>query len=65
MGVKHHDVSLTETRYRRKLFGTQLAPAAGFSEHTYENYLTQNMEYIYLLLRFRLRDKDTHERTDV
>jgi hypothetical protein len=64
MGVKHRNVSLTETRYRRKLFGARLAPAAGFSEQTYENYLTQNMEYINLLHRFRLGDKDTHKRTD-
>ena len=33
MGVKLHDVSLKETRYRRKLFDARLAPPAGFSEH--------------------------------
>jgi hypothetical protein len=64
MEVKHHDVGLKETRYRRKLFGARVAPAAGFSEHTYEIYLTQNMEHINLLLRFRRRDKDTNEQVD-
>jgi hypothetical protein len=34
MGFKHPDVSRKEKRYRRKLFGARLAPAAGFSEHT-------------------------------
>lgn len=64
VGVKLHDVSLTETRYRRKLFGARMVPGAGFSEHTYETYLTHNVEYVNLLLRFRQRYKDTHKRTD-
>ena len=64
MGVKLHDISLKETRYRRKLFGARLAAAAGFSEHTYKIYLTQNMECNNLLLRFRRRYKSTHKRTD-
>jgi len=55
---------VNETRHRWKLFGARLAPAAGFSEHTYEIYLTQNVECINLLLRFRWRDKDIHKRTD-
>ena len=64
MGLKHHDVSLKEKKYRRKLFGSLLAPPASFSEHTYEIYLTLNMEYINLLLRFRWRDKDIHKWRD-